>query len=356
MPNLSKEQQDVVRSIIKDIKTKQIVSFGGSAGCGKTTCITVLSEVLSKFAICAFTGKAAHILRKKGLQASTIHSLIYKPVTGIDGKVEFILKDKFELGIEGFIVDESSMISKDIYQDLLSFNLPVIFVGDHAQLEPIGDNINIMANPMYKLETIHRNAGEIAHFADHIRKGKLPTTFHSKDKVKFIAPSEITDEMLLNTSQMICAFNKTRVSKNNQLRDLKGFTDQLYVGDRVMCLRNNKNLGLFNGMQGEVIKLHSKSKFDINVDGSLFLNIQYLPSQFGKEKPDFEYGKDTPNPFDYAYWISCHKAQGDQFESVLVLEQECTLWEHRRWCYTSASRAIDSVIWVASKKHIPTWL
>lgn len=353
---LSSEQQNAIRGIIKSIKSQQIVIFGAHAGCGKTTCAAVIAEVLSNFAVCAFTGKACNVLRKKGLTASTIHSLIYKPMSLPNGKVEFILKDKMELGIDGFIVDEASMVSKDIYDDLVSFNLPIIFIGDHGQLEPIGTSINIMANPMYKLETIHRNAGEIAHFANHIRMGNNPQSFQAKEKVKFLSPREVTDDMLLKTDQIICSFNKTRVSKNDHVRKLLGHAKIVEVGDRVMCLRNNKNLGLFNGMQGEVVKVHSKNRFDFLSDDVLYLDVLYDPKQFGQEKATTEYGRDTPNPFDYAYTCTTHKMQGSQANDIIVYQQDCDLWDNVKHQYTSASRAINSIIWVANKKFVPSWL
>src|SRR5262249_26544126 len=58
-----------------------VQTLGGYAGAGKTTVVKHLKEELPGFAVCASTGKAAHVLRKKGVPASTIHSLIYKPVS-----------------------------------------------------------------------------------------------------------------------------------------------------------------------------------------------------------------------------------------------------------------------------------
>jgi exodeoxyribonuclease-5 len=356
--NLTAEQQNVVRCIVKDVKKgeKQEVSLSGWAGCGKTTCISFLSKVFDNFAICAFTGKACQVLRKKGMQASTIHSLIYKPVTLPNGKVEFYLKDRFDLVYDGFIVDEASMLSKVLYEDLLTFGLPIIFVGDHGQLEPVGQDINVMADPMYKLETIHRNAGEIAFFAEHIRKGNKPRTFHSKDKVIFVEPSKVTDEIMLSVDQMICAYNRTRVEKNQIVRELKGYIELVEQGERIMCLRNNKKSGLFNGMQGIVTKIHKGAKIDFSSDDITYLDIVYDPNQFGKEKPQFEFGMDTPDPFDYAHTCTCHKYQGSEADNVLVFEQECDKWDHKRWAYTAASRAKEQLIWVSQKRYCPTWL
>lgn len=359
MAKLTAEQQDVVRGVVQSAKKdqEQVVTLGGFAGTGKTTCLNVISAALPSYAICAYTGKAANVLRKKGMEASTIHSLIYKPMMNERGGVEFFLKEPGEATWDGFLVDEASMVSREIYEDLLTFGLPIVFVGDHGQLEPVGSNINVMIDPMYRLETVHRNAGEIAHFAEHIRKGNKARTFHASEKVSFVEPSSVTDEVMLDAGQMICAYNKTRVEKNARVRELLGYTKIVERDERVMCLRNNKGRGLFNGMQGVITKVHPKhAKFDFWSDGVTYVDILFDSRQFGQEKNQFEFGKDSPEPFDYAYCITCHKAQGDEWDNVLVFEQICDKWDHKRWAYTAASRAKQSLAWVCPKSFVPAWL
>src|ERR1035437_2845026 len=165
---LSKEQQTIVNEVIK---LKQLINrIAGFAGTGKSFLIPHILERLPNFAVCAPTGRAAQILRSKGVEnASTIHSLIYKPkmdsygniILDKNGSPIFILNP--DLPYEGIIADESSMISKELYEDLLSFGIPLICLGDSGQLPPVGNEMNLMDNPDFTLETIHRNAGEIAY-------------------------------------------------------------------------------------------------------------------------------------------------------------------------------------------------
>jgi exodeoxyribonuclease V len=293
------------------------------------------------------------VLRKKGLgTATTIHSRIYKPIMEWGKLVGFELADPTELGAEGFIVDEASMVSSEIYNDLISYNFPCIFVGDHGQLEPIGTDFNLMEKPDITLEEIHRNAGDIAKFAERLRHGYKATSYKGgSDLVKFKS-KHLSDEDIVETDQIICAFNKTRVEMNNRYRAAMGYEGQLNLGERVICLKNNKQLGLFNGMQGIVKDLYyddnGHSLMDFEFDNQIFYGIWYDRKWFGVEKPKFEYfGKDTPNPFDYAYCITAHKAQGDEFERVTVIEQKCELWDHKRWAYTSASRARSQLVWAS---------
>lgn len=60
------------------------------------------------------------------------------------------------------------------------------------------------------------------------------------------------------------------------------------------------------------------------------------------------------NPFDYAYVVTCHKMQGDEQPNILVYEQVCDKWDHKRWAYTAASRAKDKVYWACSRRYVPT--
>ena len=75
---LSAEQQRIVDALVRDVRRgKSIQTLGGYAGTGKTTTIRELRARLPGMAVCAFTGKAATMLRRRGIPASTIHAIIY---------------------------------------------------------------------------------------------------------------------------------------------------------------------------------------------------------------------------------------------------------------------------------------
>jgi exodeoxyribonuclease-5 len=372
LPRLTSEQESAIASLLKGVKEKTPVqTLGGYAGTGKSTLIRALAERLPNYAVCAPTGKAANVLRRKGVSATTtIHSLIYEaredPSTG---KITFVRR--LFLPCKGIIVDESSMVSKDIHDDLLSFGLPIIFVGDHGQLEPVGSDFNLMKKPDYRLETVHRNAGEVSRFAEWIRNGRDPVRFPREDtnQVEFVDRDGIRDCKLWSVAdQIICAYNNTRVAVNARVRELQDRgSAKLTDGERIICLRNSRSLGVYNGMQGVVDSYEwSVDRYLVDLDsyGQMFHDIPVLADQFGKEKsPPFcvprvkdeakpssgekteREKRDDRIPFDYAYCITCHKAQGDEFDRVLVLEQVCPRWDHTRWAYTAASRAREKVYW-----------
>lgn len=351
---LTDKQKHVLYKIVSDVrKGVDEVKMAGYAGTGKSTLIKYLIKFFPEFAVCAYTGKAANVLREKGIdqdKASTIHSLIYTPQTDRDGTLYFALSHG--LWNEGIIIDEASMVSEDIYYDLKSFNIPLIFIGDHGQLEPVGSDFNIMKDPNYVLEEIHRNAGEIARFGEFIRRGYNTSKYKVNDnsKIEFVTQRSLSVKDYLNVDQIICAFNKTRVKINQIVREAQGYSGTINIGEKIMCLKNNKTLRLFNGMQGIVTGLHKgkhgKNLMDFKFGNEKFENIWYDTEQFGKEKYKMDkYDRNSPSPFDYASCITCHKSQGDQWDKVLVLEQKCRGWDHKRWAYTAATRAKNHLKW-----------
>jgi ATP-dependent exoDNAse (exonuclease V) alpha subunit len=334
------EQQRAVYSLIDGVNPYGgVQSLGGYAGTGKTTCIKSLREYFKSFAVVAYTGKAANVLRRKGIPAQTIHSLIYIP-EDVCGQTHFVRRDELE-DVRGFIVDEASMVGRVIYHDLLSFGLPIILVGDHGELEPVERGLNLMNQPDFTLETIHRNAGDIPRFAEWVRHGEPSAMFNCRDgSVRLVR--EPSKEVVLATDQIICGFNKPRVGLNKLMRSLLGKSGLIEAGERVMCLRNDTSTGAFNGLQGVAARVEVQDEkfiMDFKTDSRLHRKLRIDPDQFGKEKaPDWN-GDSNGHPFDYAYAITCHKAQGDEWDDVVVLEQRCRHWDHKRWAYTAASRA-----------------
>jgi exodeoxyribonuclease-5 len=328
----------------------QYLTLGALAGTGKTTLISYLADLWPHAAVVAVCGKAAHVLRSRGTEARTVHSLLYIPLKAPGGRVRF--KKRRSLGdVRTIIVDEASMIDHLLYIDLLSFGLPVLFVGDHGQLEPIGTNANLMANPMLRLETIHRQAqgNPILQLAVAFREGRpVPRWTDSKGRLQVLSKREFWD-LVSPELQIICGFNKTRHEINRRVRKMRGHAKELVVpGEKLICVQNNKNFHLFNGQQVTAISTayEGKRTIDIKVetDDYRILTLPCLRRQFGQDPIRESLSKDVAL-FDYGWCLSAHRAQGSEWGSVLALEEIHPSWNPQRWRYTVVTRAKERLVY-----------
>jgi exodeoxyribonuclease-5 len=327
----------------------QYLTMGGYAGTGKSTLVVQLAEELPGVVTAALCGKAAHVLRAKVAAAQTVHSLIYAPRKGPDGRVQFCRRNT--LDAEMLIVDESSMIDHLLLRDLLSFGLPILFVGDHGQLEPIGPNPNLMADPNIRLETIHRQAmgNPILRLATAFREDRpIPLREDPEGRLAVRSRADF-DRLVSPDMQIICGRNTTRHKVNSQVRDRRGYSGRLVCpGDTLMCLKNNKRLGIFNGQQVQVLEIEHEGRTAIDLtvrsDEGRTFTVPALKRQFGAERID-DFEDKLVAQMDYGYCLTAHKAQGSEWASVLVLEEISPHWDARRWRYTVATRAKERLIY-----------
>jgi exodeoxyribonuclease-5 len=357
--NLTSEQRVVAEGVLSGLaKGRPVTTVGGLAGTGKSVLAAYLADRLPSYAVAAFTGKAAHVLCEKGVaRARTIHSLIYvpeevylrRPGGGLVKGVAYNLRD--DLDVAGILVDEASMVSRALYADLTTFGLPVAFLGDHAQLPPVGDDPGLMRDPQFRLETVHRNAGEILHFAAHLRAGQWASRWRAVPgggrDVSLVAPARPLDHMP-GVDQTIVAFNRDRVRLNRQYREqvLHRSGPLPVAGDRLIVLRNTKRFHLRNGQQLTAVDVIDGGLMVVQTGDGRRLEIDYTKAAFNEAKPEFDPDPTAPVPLDFAYAVTCHKAQGSEWQSGLVLEQCCPHWEHPRWAYTAATRFRRRLLWM----------
>lgn len=380
---LSPDQQTVFDAIMTWHKEKSTPyqTVGGFSGVGKSTLIAKLVEELNnstEIACACFTGKATNVLQQKlttSINISTIHSLIYESELIKEGKKSYWVHHlKYDLPYELIIIDEASMISQDIFNDLLSFDIPILFVGDHGQLPPVNDSFNIMKNPALKLEKIHRQAegNPIIKWSMWVREGKLlpytkeETELGSIQRIKSdITDNLIKDKTINDLPLFICGTNKTRQHINTKIRKhLFTNSSTLQITEKVICLKNNKKKQIFNGQVGTVVNITNEDCDDnyiattIEMDGDSVFNGKLLKEQFGflpkgayqtfedyarflKINPTFIYR------FDYGYCLTTHKAQGSQAPTVVVYNENIYRNDpamYRRWLYTAITRAEKNLI------------
>ena len=200
----------------------------------------------------AFTGKAACVMRSKGCRgASTIHSLIYKPLESNEEQPSFELwNDAPASKAKLIIIDECSMVDAELARDLTSFGVPLLVLGDPAQLPPIqGGGFFTDAEPDAMLTEVHRQARDnpIVRLSMDIRAGKaLAPGQYGETQV--VRRAELDPKRVLGADQVLVGRNVTRRAYNARLRERRGFAEPLpMAGDKLVCLRNNRRKGLFNG-------------------------------------------------------------------------------------------------------------
>ncbi|OKL42374.1 ATP-dependent DNA helicase [Pseudovibrio exalbescens] len=343
---------------------QQVFRLFGFAGTGKTTLARHLAEGIDgDVAFGAFTGKAAHVLRQKGCgDASTIHSLIYRPRAAKTDEEEEEEGPQFRLNRDSaaakcdlIIIDECSMVDEDLGRDLLSFGKKVLVLGDPAQLPPVkGGGFFTEAEPDFMLTEVHRQAKDnpIVRMSMTIRDGG-ELEYGQFGESAIISRRDIDREQILAADQVLVGTNKTRRSYNNRIRDLKGFTTQMpAVGDKLVCLRNDKQKGLLNGGLWAVKRLRpprgNNIRFDVVSEDDLSktaVQVKVLPAMFEEGGEQLPYSiRRRADEFDYGYALTVHKSQGSQWDNVVLFDESWAFREHQqRWLYTAVTRAAQRI-------------
>ncbi len=167
-------------NFVDDISPRSLFIIRGYAGTGKTSIVSALVKFLDNkkrpFRLMAPTGRAAKVLSLySGFKAATVHRSIYYARTGISGGLILQLqKNKYKRAI--FIIDEASMIPDDtssaksggrnLLYDIMEYafegvDCKLIFVGDTAQLPPVGIDMSPALNTAYLKNAFHLNITDI---------------------------------------------------------------------------------------------------------------------------------------------------------------------------------------------------
>ena len=337
----------------------QVFRLFGFAGTGKTTLAKQIAEDTSgEVAFGAYTGKAALVLRSKGCRgASTIHSLIYRSRGEDDDDTpSFVLNRKSAAAdADLIIIDECSMVDEELGRDLLSFGTPVLVLGDTAQLPPVkGGGFFTDGEPDAMLTEVHRQAADnpIIHLSMLVRDGKrLSLGQYGESKV--IRRADVGAGIVMQSDQVLVGINKTRRAYNARMRELLGHgPGRPQVGEKLVCLRNDKKKGLLNGGTWTVQTVHADrgAKLSMSVKPEeepdrKAVRVGVLPAFFeGREDELPPAARRDLDQFDFGYALTVHKAQGSQWDDVVLFDESFAFREHRdRWLYTALTRAAERI-------------
>lgn len=357
----SPEQDAALKAVSDWLKAKPgskgvapVFRLFGFAGTGKTTLARHLAEAVEgKVLYAAFTGKAALVMRRKGCHnASTIHSLIYKPQDVSEEVPSFTLWDDAPASKASLIViDECSMVDAELGRDLMSFGVPVLVLGDPAQLPPIsGGGYFTDHEPDAMLTEVHRQAKDdpIIRLSMDVREGRALTP-GSYGESLIVGKAELDPGRVLEADQVLVGRNATRRAYNKRLRERRGLIGDLpLASDKLVCLRNNRRKGLLNGSLWQVraIKASKSGLCTMHLSpeemmGAKLTKVTVRPECFlgGIEEIAWELRRPY-DEFDFGYCLTVHKAQGSQWDDVALFDESFAFAEARtRWLYTGITRA-----------------
>lgn len=437
--------------------TRPITRLHGYAGTGKTSVVATrairsLEDQGVTVQVLAPTGKAAKVLRSKGLRgASTIHSYLYTPSkrerrawreawdeTGpaaarqapkaaaavqeindatsesnvedawdevtkrTSGKIGKRIKRlraerRFELAFTAsgaiafyedngvpaadvLLIDESSMVSAAVADDLERTGSRLVFVGDPAQLPPVKAQRSgaAMGKPHHLLTEVHRQKGgsPVLKLATAVRESTVPHAPPTKAKSLL---------RLEDYDQVLCWRNATREHVNSETRRRLGRRRALVpeAGDRLVCLKNTKldedgGKQWMNGEQATILEADTRR---IEQDDTVYLTVRddegadfevaSPASVFAGHRAEQEYldrsawGSVMP-AFAFGYALTVHKSQGSEWPRVLVIDESpdmialtsrregraAALDQARQWLYTGITRAADTVHIVRSIRDV----
>ena len=357
---------------IKESYLRDFLIITGGPGTGKTTIMKGITELYrqcnklsyeklqDKIALLAPTGRAAKRMSETTLlRASTIHRFLKWQKETNKFQVNEYNKSKVEL----VIIDEASMIDTYLMASLLkglSANCKIILVGDDHQLPSVGpgqllhDLISSEKLTTVKLKELYRQGKDsnIITLAYDIRNGKvMRDVFNKEEDLTFISCtpdqvinqikeiSETYKDVSYKDFQILAPMYKTYVGIdeiNKHLQTIFNPKDktkkELTIGeftfreyDKVIQLTNMPEENVYNGDIGiiEQIITSPKKEIHINFDGNV---VKYTPSNFSN--------------FRLAYSISIHKAQGSEFDIVIMpIVKNYNKMLYRKLVYTGITRS-----------------
>ncbi len=385
-----KQEQGLKECIERYKNGEKYCVISGYAGAGKSTLVKVIIDNLpginpvEDVVYACYTGKAAQVLLKKGNKnVITLHKLLYESIPKPDGTFFRVPRDEIDYSV--VVVDEVSMAPRTLMELLFKHDCFIICLGDPFQLPPIDkdqDN-GLLTHPHVFLDEIMRQAldSNIIRLSMKIRnQDKIE---YGKDSDAIVMPYEkLSTGVLTWGDQILVGTNKVRININQTLRNMQGRGPEPEEGDKVICLRNYwDNLAdnddpLVNGTVGYISNLYTSYNKIPPYCGGQTIPVLYADfisdsdADFGTLNMDkhqiitgersldartiFKLNSRRPTQhlvpmeFTYAYAITTHKAQGSEWDKVVVLEEGFPFAreEHARWLYTAVTRASEQLVLV----------
>lgn len=363
----------------------KVFALGGYAGTGKTAMTPMIHDALGvPIRAVAPSWKAASVLSSKmkaanvPIQATSIHALIYNfkgtkhdeecqydAVADIDCNMDckelaFEYAPKETPGL--LLVDEASMVDQWVRRDLEQLGIPIIYLGDHAQLPPVkGTSIFGEREPDYALQTIMRQGQD----PSGLRIKDLAQIVRNRDNGWLRKAEELGVEIArpgqyqmagagheVGSAVMLAYQNRIIDQQNRAVRHWLGRKSPLEAGDLVMTRDNDRRAGVFNGQVGRV-QLVEAADFgygefaymaEIRMDSGTTFRGRV---QLGTSSLEGTQRTDGLMRISHAYACTTHKAQGSEYDTAVVTVPSPTSFRGGQFwpfLYTSITRAKSRLV------------
>lgn len=352
MIELTAEQQTIAAAIDTFVRNRRVTQpwycYQGLAGTGKSVLLGHIARTYPDALLCAFTGKAASVIaRKSGLQAQTIHSALYQCYGEHHETKELRfgrVVDDGEWTGRLVLVDEASTVNEWLARDLLRTGCKVIACGDHGQLPPVkGDSYFMRGEADAVLHEVHRQAWDsaIIRQAHYVRGGGV---CHS-DGDEFQIKAHISRDEIMQAGVILCYRNRTRIDLNRMVRAHKGFAGIGIAGEPVMALQNNPDWGILNGAVYSLQENHVGGSRVVVITNERGETVAVEDAWIeDMEAPLLMPEGERSNAFAWGYVCTVHKAQGSEWDRIILVDEYDKAEQRERWLYTGITRAAKQII------------
>jgi len=362
------------REAVHAVARLPLVLITGGAGVGKTTVLKAVEALLEQ------SDQQIYAMALSGRAAKRLAEATHRPAMTIAG----FLRNVAPQGISEnsvLVVDEASMLDILLAYRLLGAipaSCRLVLIGDPFQLPPVGPGltlhalVSVSAVPRVELTEVRRFGGAIAAGARAVRDGQWPTLPNAAgEALAFLpcAPDALPDAVLRlylaePMSTQVLTFTRERgvaASKalnalcqqalNGTSRRLLVWSDErarhedsgLRLGEPVLCTRNLHAWGLQNGSLGRIDAIEDSPKPLHGPDGEpKGMALAWAQWDDGERRPVTE---EVLDALELGYAVTVHKAQGSQFERVLIPVYAARNLD-RTMLYTAMTRAKTQVILV----------